>query len=142
AGTLVQNPVPSVAKTFTPATVGSGVASTLRITITNNAAVAISGVAISDTLPTTPGQMRVTNPVTGANNTCGGTFTAASSATAISLAGGALAAGASCFVEVNVVATTVGNYVNTTGSVTSTQTPTGPTATATLGVGLLNAPTT
>jgi len=142
AGTLIQNPVPSVAKTFTPATVGSGIPSTLRITITNDAAIAISGIAISDTLPTSPGQMRVTNPATGANNTCGGTFTAAGNATAISLANGALAAGASCFVEVNVVATTVGNYVNTTGNITSTQTPAGPTATATLGVGLLNAPTT
>lgn len=142
AGTTVQNPVPSLAKSFTPAAVGSGVPSALRITITNNAAVSISGVAISDTLPTTPGQMRVTNPVTGATNTCGGTFTAASNATVISLAGGTLAAGASCFVEVNVVATVVGNYVNTTGNVTSTQTPTGPTASATLGIGLLNAPAT
>jgi len=142
AGTTVQNPVPSVTKSFTPATVGSGVPSALRITITNNAAVAISGLAIGDTLPTAPSQMRVTNPVTGVSNTCGGTFTAASNATVISLAGGTLAAGASCLIEVNVVATAIGNYINTTGNVTSTQTPTGPTASATLGVGLLNAPTT
>ncbi|MEP7043596.1 MAG: hypothetical protein ABI843_11070 [Dokdonella sp.] len=143
AGTLVQNPVPGVAKAFTPASVASGAPSTMRITITNDAAVPIGGIAINDTLPTTPGQMRVSNPATGVTNTCGGTFTAAAGATSVTLAGaGPLAAAASCFVEVNVVATTVGNYVNTTDNVTSTQTPTGPTATASLAIGVLNAPTT
>ncbi|MGH8174198.1 MAG: beta strand repeat-containing protein, partial [Rhodanobacteraceae bacterium] len=142
AATTVQNPVPSVVKTFTPATVGSGIPSLLRITITNNAAVAISGVAISDTFPTTPGQMRITAPASGVSNTCGGTFTAANNQTSLALTGGSIAAGASCSITVNVVATTVGNYVNTTGNVTATQTPSGPTATATLAVGVLNAPTT
>jgi uncharacterized repeat protein (TIGR01451 family) len=142
AGTLVQNPVPGVTKTFTPAMVASGASSAMRITIANNAAVPITGVAITDTLPTTPGQMRVANPA-GATNTCGGTLAAAANATSVVLSGaGPLAAGASCFVEVNVAATTVGNYNNTTGNVTANETPTGPTASASLAVGVLNAPTT
>jgi hypothetical protein len=53
-------------------------------------------------LPSTPAPgLRITNPAV-TSNTCGGTLTAPAGGTTISLAGGSLAAGASCVVSVSV----------------------------------------
>jgi hypothetical protein len=71
-------------------------------TITNTATVPITGLSFIDILPDTPAPgLRITNPAV-TSNTCGGTLTALGGTTTISLAGGSLAAGASCVVSVSV----------------------------------------
>ena len=132
SATLNVNGAPTVAKAFLPTGIPIGGTSTLTITITNPAAnpVAITGMAISDTLPA--GVTVAATP--NATNTCAGTFTANANAGSISLTGGTVAANSSCAVSASVTATTAGSKVNTTGTLTSTNATTSATATATLTV--------
>ena len=124
---------PSIAKAFGAASINLNGTTTLTFTITNpNATVALSGVAFGDTLPA---GLAVANP-NGLTGSCGsGTIT--TSASAVSLSGGTIAAGGSCTFSVNVVGTTGGHKVNTTETVTSGNAGTGNQATATIDV---NAP--
>jgi uncharacterized repeat protein (TIGR01451 family) len=130
----------SVSKSFTPAIIPSGGTSLLSITIANAdpAAVALTGVAFTDTMPagTTIGA------TPNATTTCaGGTATATAGGTTVALSGGAMAVGATCTVTVNVTGTVLGSYVNTipAGGVTSNEgSVNGAPATATLTVGAPN----
>src|SRR4029077_19301930 len=70
----------------------------------------------------------------GLTNTCGGTGTAVAGSGSISLTGGTVAASSTCTLTVNATATASGQFVNTTGAVTSTNGGTGNTATANLSV--------
>ncbi len=112
---------PVVTKSFSPTHIAPNGISTLTITITNpNANVALLGVAATDTLPTSPGQVTVANPA-NASNTCGGTFAPAPGATSLSLTGGTIPAGGSCQLKVNVTAPVASslpyhNIVTTTSS--------------------------
>lgn len=117
SATLVVVAKPTIAKAFTPLRVAAGVASRLVLTITNpNAAQALSGLAFADNFPS---GLQVA-PTPALVNTCGGSVTGASSgATALSLAGGSVAANTSCEVSVAVVAATPGNYTNTASGVAS-----------------------
>ncbi|MBX3084484.1 MAG: DUF11 domain-containing protein [Anaerolineae bacterium] len=109
---------PQIDKAFLPNPILANGTSTLTFTITNpNQNTAISGVAFSDTFPTTPGNMTVATPLTS-SNTCGGTFAPVAGAGSISLSGGSIAGGGSCTITVNVTAPAVGTYTNTTGVVT------------------------
>ncbi len=130
---IVRNPVPTVVKTFTPASVQTNADSTLSLVITNNAAVALSALAIRDTLPT---PVVVSTPPPFATNTCGGNLSAAATSATVALTAGTLAAGpgTTCTITVSVRSPTAGTFVNTTGSVSSTQTGAGSSATATLDV--------
>jgi uncharacterized repeat protein (TIGR01451 family) len=132
SATLNVNGAPTVAKAFLPTSIPISGTSTLTITITNPAAnpVAITGMAISDTLPA--GVTVAATP--NATNTCAGTFTANANAGSISLTGSTVAANSSCAVSASVTATTAGSKVNTTGTLTSTNATTSATATATLTV--------
>jgi uncharacterized repeat protein (TIGR01451 family) len=88
-------------KTFAPANVhGNGAPTRITITLRNPNAAALSGMAFTDTFPTT---LQVAAPA-NASNGCGGTLTAAPGAFSFSLAGGAIAANGSCVVAVDVVA--------------------------------------
>jgi hypothetical protein len=58
-------------------------------------------------------------------NTCGGTPTATAGSGSVSLAGGSLAANASCTVSLNVTGTTAGVKNNTTGAISATETGAG-----------------
>ncbi|HTW57142.1 MAG TPA: SBBP repeat-containing protein [Terriglobales bacterium] len=125
---------PTITKAFSPTTVKLNVASstsTMTLTITNPAAntVALTGVAVSDTLPS---GMALASPSNAATTCAGGTVTAASGI--VSLSGGSILASSSCTLTANVVGTTAGNILNTTGAVTSTNGGTGFTASATLTV--------
>lgn len=125
---------PTVAKAFSPSTITNGAAdfSTLTLTLTNPTSSALTGVAITDTYPSV-NLINVTPTVT--SNTCGGTLTATAGASALTLAGGSIAANSSCAITVRVRSGTAAAYVNVTSGVTSTETPTaGPTATDTLNV--------
>jgi hypothetical protein len=109
---------PQIAKVFSPNPILAGGTSTLTFTITNpNQNTPISGVAFSDTFPTTPGSMVVATPLT-TSNSCGGTFSPTAGAGSISLTNGSIAAGGSCTLSVNVTAPTAGTYANTSSAVT------------------------
>jgi len=109
---------PSLASSFTPATIPVGGTSALSFTITNpNASGSISGIAFTDTLPA---GLVVDNPA-GANGTCGsaGTLTAVPGSNTITLTGGKLAGGASCTVSAGVTSSAPGVVQNSVGGVTS-----------------------
>jgi uncharacterized repeat protein (TIGR01451 family) len=123
---------PTIAKSFTPATISVNGTSTLSFTITNpNATVALTGVGFTDTLPS---GVFVSFP-NGRSGSCGGgTITAVSSSDQVSLAGATLAASASCTFSLHVTSEAAGALVNTTDPVTSANGGTGTSATATLTV--------
>ena len=121
---LVVNPVLSVAKAVAPTTVAAGTDTRMTITLTRAAgAVALSGLAFTDTLPA--GHLVSATP--NLVNNCGGAVTATSGTNIVSLAGGALAGGAaatSCTILVNVTTPAgAGAATNTiaAGAVTSAQ---------------------
>ena len=119
-----------VAKSFSPATIGTGSTSTLTVTLTNSNTTAITGAAFTDTYPA-----NLLNTATpGAATTCGGTVTAAANGTSLALSGGTVPASSSCTVTVSVTANVAGSYLNNTGPVTTTNAGTGTAATATLTV--------
>ena len=114
-------PLPQVA--FSPSAIppDGATQSSMTVTIINpgHNSTALTGVAFSDTLPA---GLELASVVS--DGCRGGSF----SATGFSEAGVSLALGASCIVQVNVVAplgTAPGAYVDTTSAVTSTQDPPG-----------------
>jgi uncharacterized repeat protein (TIGR01451 family) len=120
---------PNIGKSFSPASVATGTTSTLAFVITNpNADSSLSGIAVSDTLPS---GLTVT---TGSASACGGTVTRTALTGVIALTGGSLAAGASCTFSVTVTGSTSGVKTNTTGTISSTEGGTGSTATASIAV--------
>ena len=125
---------PSIAKAFGAASINLNGTTTLTFTITDpNATVALTGVAFGDTLPA---GLAVANP-NGLTGSCGsGTITTGtvSGFSVVNLAGGTIAAGGSCTFSVNVVGTTSGHKVNTTGTVTSSNAGSGNQATASIDV--------
>jgi hypothetical protein len=123
---------PSISKVFGAANVAVNGTTSLTLTITNpNAGTALSGVAVTDNLPT---GLVVATP-SGLSDTCGGVATAVAGSTSVSLSGGSIAASSSCAVGVNVTPTTSGPELNTTGNVTSTNGGTGNVASASLQAG-------
>ncbi|MEO8431172.1 MAG: DUF11 domain-containing protein [Acidobacteriota bacterium] len=101
---------PTVAKVFIPSTIGPGATSQLRITLSNSNPVALTGASFTDTLPA--GVTTTTTPA-GATTCVGGTVTAASNDTTVSLFNGTIPASSFCRVTVNVKAGTGGVYTNT-----------------------------
>jgi uncharacterized repeat protein (TIGR01451 family) len=129
---------PTVAKSFSPATIVANTSTTLTLTITNPSTTqAITGVAWSDIFPA--GMKVFSTP--GFTNTCGGTVTAGSAAndTSINISGATVPFNAggtgSCSISVAVTSTVVAaspGMANTTGTVTSTNANTSATAAASL----------
>ena len=98
---------PTLGKAFSPATIAAGGNSTLTITLSNaDATAAVLTSPLVDTLPS--GVVIAATP--NAANTCGGTVT--TSASSVTLTGGAIAANSSCTVTVNVTAAAGGGYIN------------------------------
>jgi uncharacterized repeat protein (TIGR01451 family) len=120
---------PSIAKVFNPSTIALNATTSLTFTITNPAANvdALTGVAFTDTLPT---GLTVAN---ASATVCGGTLTT-TAPTGIALSGATIAVNSQCQFSVTVTGATAGDYINTTGNVTSTNGGTGNTATANLTV--------
>jgi uncharacterized repeat protein (TIGR01451 family) len=140
----VTNPVaPTIAKSFSPNPVASSVPTVLTFTLNNPNPVPIAAVTFTDTFPTTPTPgMKIDTPL-ATTNTCGGTLfnnlggALAAGNLGIRLTGGVMPANSSCTISVKVLTTAIGNYVNTTGAVATTNntvTSTGLTATSTLNV--------
>ncbi|MBX3673920.1 MAG: DUF11 domain-containing protein [Burkholderiales bacterium] len=115
---------PTIAKAFSPATIGAGGTSTLTITLTNPAANPgpITGAAFSDTLA---------NMSVAGNQSVGGTCTGTTPASLtngqtglIAFSGIGIPQGGSCTVTFTVTSTNVGVNPNSTTGVTSAQAPT------------------
>lgn len=132
-------PAPTVQKSFTPNQVVVNGTTTLSVTLTNSGASAITGVAISDSFPTSPGQMVVATGST-LSNSCGGTAVIAANKYSFSLTGGSIPAGGSCTLAVGVSAPTIGTYTNTTSTVTSSNAQTSATASGVLTVAPMTSP--
>jgi serine protease len=107
---------PTVAEAFSPASVSQNASSTLTITLSNSNAYALTGVGLTNTLPS---GLTVKTPPAAAT-TCGGSLSAAGSS--VTLSGAAIPASSSCTVTVTVSSATVGSYPDSTGAgaVTST----------------------
>ncbi len=129
AGPLRPAP-PTISKAFSPDTIGVNNTSVLTFTITNpNPAASLTGVAFSDTYPA--GLVNDASP--SVTNTCGGSVTAAAGGSSISLTGGTISTGTStCTVGVTVTSAAAATYNNISGAVSSTNSGTGNTASASL----------
>ena len=125
---LTPQTAPTLAKSFSPATITAGSGTSLVFTLTNPAAntVAATGVGFTDNLT---GGIGVATGVTAA---CGGTVT--TTTTSIVLAGATIAQNGQCAFSVPLINAPVGTFVNTTGAVTAANGGTGATASATLAV--------
>jgi LPXTG-site transpeptidase (sortase) family protein len=110
---------PAMAKAFSPNPVLAGGISTLSFTLTNpNPNHALSGVAFTDSLPTSPAAMTVASPTGASTSGCGSpTFAPVAGAGSISLSGATITAGGTCTVEVDVTVASVGTYANISGPV-------------------------
>ena len=105
-------PVPSASKSFAPASVGTDVASTLTITLTNPTATAAALTAdLVDTFPA--GLVVASTP--NASTTCGGAVTANAGDGSVTLGatGSTIPANGACAIAVDVSAATGGSYANT-----------------------------
>lgn len=110
--TLVVHDRPTIAKSFSRATMNSGDIATLTVTLTNPNGTAMTGASFTDTYPSNLLNAFVPN----AAGTCGGTVTAASGGGSLALSGGVIPANGSCVVTVDVTSTTAGTYSNTIGA--------------------------
>jgi uncharacterized repeat protein (TIGR01451 family) len=133
AGTNTVVAALTVSKSWTPATIAAGAVSRATVTLNHNsAAVPLTNVAFTDTLPVGHTVAAVPNAAT----TCGGSVTATPGAAGFALSGGSLGAGGtSCSVSVNVQApATAGASANAlgSGSVTAAEGVSAGDATATL----------
>ncbi|HEY2169730.1 MAG TPA: hypothetical protein VGJ30_08905 [Candidatus Angelobacter sp.] len=121
---------PTIAKSFSAATVGLNGSVTLTFTLTNpNPATDLTGVSFSDDMPA---GLLIANP-DSLGGTCD-TSVVTLTPTNISLVGTVILANSSCTLSIDVLATAAGDQVNTTGAVTSVEGGTGGTATATVSV--------
>ncbi len=113
---------PSITKQFAPNPILANGTSTLTFRITNpNQNDTLSGVAFSDTFPTSPGNMVVANPPNASTSGCGSpTFSPVAGASSISFSGGTIVGGGTCTVKVDVrVPANTGTYNNTSGNVSA-----------------------
>jgi uncharacterized repeat protein (TIGR01451 family) len=121
---------PTIAKSFSAASVAVNNSVTLTFTITNpNGATDLTGVSFNDTLP---GGLIIANPDSLTGTCDPGVITP--NVNSINLVGGTILAGSSCTFSIDVLAVSGGTQVNTTDPVTSNEGGAGNTATATLDV--------
>jgi len=109
--TLTVNPIvnapvpPTLGKAFSPATIGTGGASTLTITLSNPGTTADTlSSPLADTLPS--------GLVTSGSATTNCSGTPSNTISSVTLTGGSIPAGGSCTVTVNVTAASGGSYIN------------------------------
>lgn len=98
----------AVSMSFAPSTIEETDVTILTYALSNGAALAATGVTLSDTLPA---NMQVASSP-AASATCAGSFAAAPGGSSVSLSGGTLAAGGSCTITVPVTSSLLGTYPN------------------------------
>ena len=128
--TLKVGEAPSITKMFGAPAIPLNGTTNLTFTISNSNPASLPGVAFTDNLPSglvvsTPSEL---------TNGCGGSPSATAGAGSVSLSGATVGANGSCTLTVDVTGTTAGVKNNTSGVVSSTETGTGNTASATLTV--------
>jgi uncharacterized repeat protein (TIGR01451 family) len=117
---VLQNP--TIAGSFSPATILTNGTSTLSLIISNPNPIALTGVAFSDAFAT---NLVVSSAPTVTNN-CGGTLSGTSAgSSAISLSGGTIGAGSTCTITIEVASAVPGAFANTTSGVASNEAATG-----------------
>jgi uncharacterized repeat protein (TIGR01451 family) len=113
-------------KSFTPTNIPPNGTTRLKIFITNTAvgSIALTGVALTDTLPfglvvKSPPNATLISTI----GTCTGTISAAAGAGSVGISGGTISAGASCELAVDVTTSAIGSMTNTLlpNALTSTQ---------------------
>ena len=132
SATTIVLKAPTITKAFLPNSLAVNRTSTMVLTITNlNSGQSLSGISVSDTLPSSPFGLVFASPSAEATTCSGAILTLAGST--FSINGGTLAAGQSCTATVNVTSASVNTtYTNTTNTVSSTNGGTGTTASATV----------
>lgn len=115
ANLTVANATMTINKTFTPANVAVGTVSQLAVAFVNNnpGNIAVSQATLTDNLPL--GMVVAATPAASFTGTgcTGATITAAAGASTVGIAGASIAAGSTCTLNVNVVASAAGNLINT-----------------------------
>ncbi len=124
--------LPGFSMAFSPdAQTGAGIPTTLTFTVDNtSSALSLTGINFTLNLPA---GLQVASPAGITNTLTGGTVTAVAGSGTIQVTGSSLAAGTSGTVSVDVLPTTLGSFVATTGDLTSVNGNSG-TATDTLTV--------
>ena len=121
----------SVSKRFSPATISVGETATLTIVIANSPPPGGTGdIAFTDSYP--ENLLNASTPA--ASSDCGGTVTALAGGTSLSFNGGSVNGNNACTVTVTVTSSVAGSYLNSTGTVTTTNAGNAPAATTTLTV--------
>ena len=114
---LVIEPAPTFAKVFAVEEMEAESSTTLTFTIDNSASSqSVTGLNFTDNFPA---NMVVASPENASTTCTGGSVTAVAGASSVSYIGGAVWAGASCTVSVDVTVPTAGDYLNVTGDLTS-----------------------
>ena len=130
SASLTVGSAPSITKSFTASSIPLNGTTTLTFNIVNNnASLALSGVAFTDTFPN--GLVVAANP--NASNTCGGTLMAGGGTGSVSLTNGSIPGGGLCAVSVTVQGKQIGTLPNSV-QVTSANGGTGNTSTASVTV--------
>ncbi|AKS43237.1 beta strand repeat-containing protein [Wenzhouxiangella marina] len=122
--TLIVTDLPIFTKAFGPNPTQVGVPSTLSFTIDNlDNVVSVTALDFTDPLPA---GMVVATPANASTTCLGGSITAAAGSSSISYTGGSVDLGTVCSVSVDVVVQEPGNYLNTSGDLTSSLGNSGP----------------
>jgi len=87
----------------------------------------VANLAFTDTLPTTPGAMKVASTPNASTDCTGATWSPTAGGATLTFSGGTVGANSSCTAQVDVTAATPGTYNNTSSALSSDQ-GTGPTA--------------
>ncbi|HEV7768765.1 MAG TPA: IPTL-CTERM sorting domain-containing protein [Thermoanaerobaculia bacterium] len=132
---LAQALAPVITKSFTPAVVALGGSSVATITVTNpNPALPLTDVQFSDTMPFGIDLITQTGGTCSTLATGGGMFSINPGTETFSSTSSVLTGGQSCTITVSVTGIALGVHLNTTSPVTSSNSPAGPAASATLTV--------
>ena len=125
---------PTLAKSFGAASIGIATKTTLTFNVGNPNASSLTGVGFTDILPA---GLVLGTPLNLTGSCGGGTITALPGGTQLVLSGATLPANGSCAFTVDVLGTTLGNKVNTTGAPDSNETSAGAPASASVQVVVL-----
>ena len=116
--TLTAIDPPTIAKQFLPNPIAVGGTSTLTFTLSNPNSTTLTGVSFSDTFPS---GMSVKTPVVASTLNCGSpVFSPVGGATSLSFSGGTITSANPCTVNVDVVTSGGGTFVNTSSVPNST----------------------
>ena len=107
----------SLAKAFSPSTIGIGGRSTLTITVTNLLSIPLTGAAFTDTLPVGGQLVKVANPPNASTTCTGGSVTAVAGGASIALSGATIpaavgATSGTCVVVADVTSSTAATSNN------------------------------